>query len=216
MPAFSSDAFRQHGYAQLVSTEPHQIESYPASQWLAGIVEDTTQWPSLLLLWHSTGALGTNTLQAFTHVLEQLADKSPQDSVALLVSHHSELPMLSDIAHTHEWLRDAGQYRQAQYRFKQRGGLLASLVTHTLIGGPYLVHGLAAQYRLALTHTHCYPSLDPGGFERIFHVPYPHPSDAEHAEKNGLIHARIEPNVLWQPTLARWVATIRHLPLSVP
>ena len=214
MKSFSSDAFRQPGYANLVSHESHQIESYPASQWLAGIVDDTTQWPSLLLLWHAAGALTSDTLRDFTHVLTQASDKSPTDTVAFLVSHHSELPTLIDIQQTHQWLSDAGLYRQAQCRFKQHGGLMVSMVTDTLIGGTYLVHGLAAHYRLILSNTRCYPSLEPSGYERIFHQPYPHPTEASYAEKSGLVHTTIDANVLWQPTIARWVATIRHLPLS--
>lgn len=130
----------------------------------------------------SSGPVETASLKA----LAQIFPGFSPDRVVMLYGEHSWLPRLAP-PEEQAWIKAAGEYRQAQEIFKASGGLLLSLVTQCLVGGIYLVHGMAARYRLLYETAQVYPALSAELYERIFKTPYPHPVKAEAALTSGIV-----------------------------
>lgn len=132
-------------------------------------------------------------------VLEQFADaldSQPETVPVMMVTHSSLPPGPEDPVPDWQWLEVAGRYRQAQERFLNRGGQLISLVTDTLVGGIYLIHGMSAQLRLIFEGAKVYPAMTPEAFEDHFNEPYPHDDSAQEALKHNLVNRVISPEQL--------------------
>ncbi len=146
---------------------------------------------SILRLAWETGPFSEVALNQFAQALE----RTPSSMPVLMVTHHADLPLLTQPVEQ-TWLLASGAYRTTQENFKARGGCLISLVTGCLIGGPYLIHGMAAQHRLAYTSTSVYPSLPAERYESLFKHPYPHPTKAQVALEKGVLTQLTSPHEL--------------------
>ncbi len=135
--------------------------------------------------WHFKAGTG-NLTYFMLATLNDALTKIPPELPVVLQSEALTLPTLRPVEER-DWLIQAGIFRRTQERFKIRGGLLVSVVTRQLLGGTYLVFGMAAQHRLIIEGAIAYPSLSAEAFEQIFHRPYPHSTEAKAALSSGLV-----------------------------
>jgi hypothetical protein len=146
----------------------------------------------------SSGMLSCENLLALTEAVETC----PTGEGVLLESADVRLPNLTP-PEEQAWILAAGNYRRVQEKFKAQKGILLSLVTETLIGGIYLVHGMAAWHRFVYDSAVIYPALPGETFEAIFQKPYPHSTSAEAALEAGIITAITSPEMFLSDLLGQ-------------
>ncbi len=62
---------------------------------------------------------------------------------------------------------DAGRYRRLQQEFRDRGGRLVAVAHRIVVGGTFMVHGLAAPHRLVTQGSVIYGALPPSATQTV-------------------------------------------------
>ncbi len=122
-----------------------------------------------------------------THLLE-----TPPDHPLLLLSNCPGIE--ADLeAEQQGMVFQAGEYRRLQQDWKAQGGQLISVIHERAVGGTYLLHGLAAEVRVAVADTQLYGALPPEQYQVVTGKKYMEASDSLRQAVNlGMVREVVE------------------------